>query len=229
MEELKEVQSLQCHLVVPSSGEHPGTSRTCLFLLPHHFLHLGLFQCTQTAPLLSCFSSWSVRCLMQELLFIALDILVDVSDSPTDTPLEGSVVSLAVSPDHLNKETPSPHHLGPVSWAGDKRAHIDSAWKLSLWLSPTSMCFTFSSTSVWGWLCRQAEAFLRCGLLSRECGKHSARAGPDVAKPRQRHLPRPTDVQPHCTSLANSAWPQCTAFRGWWPGTRPRHLSCWPW
>lgn len=124
---------------------------------------------------------------------------------------------------------PPPNHLGPVSWAGDKHAHIDSAWKLSLWLSPTLMCFTFSSTSVWGWLCRQAEAFLRCSLLSRECGKHSARAAPDVAKPRQRHLPRPTDVQPHCTSLANSARPQCTAFRGWWPGTRPRHLSCWPW
>ena len=43
---------------------------------------------------------------MQELLFIALDILVDVSNSPTDTPLEGPVVSLAVSPDHLNKEAP---------------------------------------------------------------------------------------------------------------------------
>ena len=36
---------------------------------------------------------------MQELLFITLDILVDVSDSPTDTPLEGSVVSLAVPPE----------------------------------------------------------------------------------------------------------------------------------
>lgn len=49
---------------------------------------------------------------MQELLFITLDILVDVSDSPTDTPLEGSVVSLAVPPDHLNKE-PSCH---PTIW-----------------------------------------------------------------------------------------------------------------
>lgn len=206
------------------------TSRCCLFLLPHHFLHLGLFQSTQPAPSLSCFSSWSVSCLVQELLFITLDILVDVSDSPTDTPLEGSVVSPAVPPDHLNKEPP---HLGPVrTGQGTSVSTLTHMEALPLCAAP-SRCAARPPAPGCGAACVGRQK-LSCAVASLAGSVGSILPEPGQMWP---NLASGICPGPQTSSLTAPAWPtrpgnsvQHPGVGGWEPGpaTSPAGLGSFP-
>ena len=228
--ERSSVQSLECHLVVPSSGEHPANLQALFISSPPSLSPPGTIPVHSNCPFTQLFLLLVSKLLDAGTIVHYLGYPGRCQRLPNRHSPGGVSCFTGSAPRPSKQGAPPPPPSGACqNWAEDKREHIDSAWKLSLCALPHPDVLHISSTGVWGCLCQQAEAFLRCGLLSRECGKHPARAGPDVARPRQQHLPRPTDIQPYCTSLANSAQPQCTASRGWWLGTRPRHLSCWPW
>ena len=108
MEELKEVQSLECHSVVPSSGEHPANLQALFISSPPSLSPPGTIPVHSNCPFAQLFLLLVSKLLDAGTIVHYFGYPGRCQRLSTDTPLEGSVVSLAVPPDHLNKEHPHP-------------------------------------------------------------------------------------------------------------------------